>query len=54
MCPPGSRTYTIQPGDTLFRIAQMFNTTVDAIIRANPGIAPNSLRVAQIICIPAG
>jgi len=50
---PGGNYYTIQPGDTLFALARRFNVTVDAILRANPGIDPNSLRVGQIICIPA-
>ena|GEM_PF-758624 len=52
VCPENHTTYIIRPGDTLFRIAQLFNVTVDSIIRANPGIDPNSLRVAQRICIP--
>jgi LysM repeat protein len=51
-CPPGSTVYTIRPGDTLYRIARQFNTTVDAIIQANPGIIPESLQVARRICIP--
>lgn len=50
---PGGRSYTIVPGDTLFSLAQRFNTTVQAIIAANPGIDPNSLQVGRIICIPS-
>jgi len=49
---PGGRFYTIQPGDTLFRIARFFNVTVDAILQANPGLDPDSLVVGRIICIP--
>lgn len=49
---PGGVTYTIQAGDTLYSIAQRFNTTVEAIIAANPGIDPMYLQVARIICIP--
>ena len=49
---PGGTLYTIRAGDTLFALAQRYNTTVDAILRANPGIDPNNLRVGQIICIP--
>ena len=51
-CPPGSFVYTIQAGDTLFRLAQTYNTTVNAIIAINPGINPNALQVGQRICIP--
>lgn len=50
-CPNG-RLYTIVPGDTLYSISRRFNTTVQAIISANPGIDPNYLRVGQIICVP--
>lgn len=49
---PGGRFYTIVSGDTLFSIAGRFNTTVDAIIRANQGINPNNLQPGQVICIP--
>lgn len=51
-CPPGAFSYTIRAGDTLFSLARRYNTTVSAIIRLNPGIDPNNLRVGQIICIP--
>lgn len=49
---PGGTVYTIVAGDTLFALAQRFNTTVQAIINANPGIDPNSLQVGRMICIP--
>jgi peptidoglycan DL-endopeptidase LytF len=51
-CPPGTFSYTIVAGDTLFSLAARYNTTVAAIIAANPGINPNFLRVGQVICIP--
>lgn len=51
-CPQGSFAYTIRSGDTLYLLAGRYNTTVDAIMRINPGINPGSLRVGQIICIP--
>lgn len=50
-CPNGF-LYQIRSGDTLFAIAQRFGTTIGAIQAANPGLDPNSLRVAQLICIP--
>ncbi len=32
---PESPTYVVQPGDTLFQIAERFDTTVEAIVAAN-------------------
>lgn len=49
---PGGFFYTIVAGDTLFGIAVRFNTSVNAILQANPGIDPNRLFVGQRICIP--
>lgn len=51
-CPMGSVAYIIKQGDTLYRIAQRFNTTVEAIIGVNPGIDPLRLYVGQQICVP--
>jgi LysM repeat protein len=51
-CPAGTTAYTIKAGDTLWALARRYNTTVEAIMAANPGIMPTSLRVGQIICIP--
>lgn len=48
----GGLVYTIRSGDTLFLLAQRFNTTVDRIMAANPGINPNNLQIGQQICIP--
>lgn len=52
-CPSGFTTYIIKAGDTLYSIAVTFNTTVNILLQANPGIDPNSLRVGQMICVPA-
>jgi len=51
-CPAGTTPYTIRSGDTFFSLAQRFNTTVEAIQAANPGVNPNNLQIGQIICIP--
>jgi LysM repeat protein len=45
-------TYTIQPGDTLSAIAARYGTTVEAILQANPGIAPTNLQLNQEVLIP--
>lgn len=49
---PGGTVYTINPGDSLYGLARRFNTTVAAIINANPGITPTNLQLGQQICIP--
>ncbi len=51
-CPPGTMPYTIRQGDTFFSLARRFNTTVEAIMAANPGVDPNRLMIGQRICIP--
>ncbi|WP_246579258.1 LysM peptidoglycan-binding domain-containing protein [Alkaliphilus flagellatus] len=51
-CPAGTTPYTIRSGDTFFLLAQRFNTTVEAIQRANPGVNPNNLQIGQVICMP--
>lgn len=51
-CPPRTVPYTIRPGDTLYSIATRYNTTVPAIISANPFIDPRSLQIGSVICVP--
>jgi LysM repeat protein len=43
----GATTVVVRAGDTLEGIAQTTGTTVDAILRLNPGIDPEALRVGQ-------
>lgn len=49
---PGGTLYTIRPGDSFFSLARRFNTTVDALTAANPGVDPTNLQIGQTICIP--
>ncbi|MZP28270.1 LysM peptidoglycan-binding domain-containing protein [Heliobacterium undosum] len=51
-CPPASRRYLIQQGDTFFSIARRFNISVESLARANRGINPNALLIGQAICVP--
>lgn len=46
--------YVVQPGDTLFTIAQKFGTTIDAIVRANNITNPDVIFVGQVLTIPTG
>ena len=44
--------YTIKPGDTLYRLSVNYKISVDAIIRANPGLSAKNFRSGQVIRIP--
>ena len=50
---PGGFPYVIRSGDTIFALSRRFGVTVEAIVRANPGIDPERLRIGQVICIPS-
>lgn len=46
--------YTVQPGDSLFLIAQRFGVSLDALIAANPQIPnPSVIFPGQQICVPS-
>ena len=44
-----ARYYTIESGDTLVSVAIKEHTTVDELVRLNPGIDPQALHVGQRI-----
>lgn len=50
--PASGKTYTIRAGDILAKVAREHGTTVDAILKANPGINPNRIKVGQVINLP--
>ncbi|WP_324609489.1 LysM peptidoglycan-binding domain-containing protein [Salisediminibacterium beveridgei] len=49
---PANVTYTVKPGDTLYRIAIRHNTSVSKIAAANKITNPNLIRVGQVLKIP--
>ena len=47
--PVRKRFYVIRSGDTLGDVARRFDTTVERLLRLNPGVEPTSLRIGQKI-----
>jgi LysM repeat protein len=45
-------TYTVQGGETLFRIAQRANTTVAVLVAANCISNPETIRAGQVLSVP--
>ncbi|MDE7014210.1 MAG: LysM peptidoglycan-binding domain-containing protein [Kineothrix sp.] len=50
---PGTITYVVQPGDSLWLISQRYGTTVDAIKRLN-NLTGDMLDIGQVLKIPSG
>ena len=50
----GYERYMVKPGDTYYRLARAFGTTVRSILTANPNQNPNTLLVGQYLNIPYG
>lgn len=49
---PEPPVYVVQPGDTLYKIAQRFDTTVEAIVAANNIANPGLINIGQKLIIP--
>src|SRR4051794_173995 len=45
-------TYTVQPGDNLYRIGLKFGVSADALAKANGIVNPNIVIVGQKLIIP--
>ncbi|MHC1719201.1 MAG: polysaccharide deacetylase family protein [Clostridiaceae bacterium] len=45
-------TYTVKAGDTLYRIAKTYGTTVQALAEANSIANPNIINVGQVLVVP--
>lgn len=48
----GPRTHLVRPGETLYRIALLYQVTVDALARANGLVDPSRIRAGQLLTIP--
>ncbi|WP_227763835.1 SPOCS domain-containing protein [Zhaonella formicivorans] len=51
---PSIRFYKIQPGDTFWKLAERYGTTVEAIMELNPCLDPQNLQIGTIMKIPCG
>ncbi len=49
--PAGARIYVVQRGDTLFRLALRFNTSVAVLMKAN-GLQSTTIKAGQKLVIP--
>lgn len=47
--PSGNGSHTVQSGDTLSSISRQYNTTVESLLAANPGLDPKTLKPGQKI-----
>ena len=52
--PPATTTYTVTLGDTLFKIAVRFKTTVAQLVTLNNLRNPNFIYTGQVLNIPTG
>jgi LysM repeat protein len=52
--PESAATYTVQPGDTLYRIAARYHTTAAALAATNHVANPNLILVGQVLAVPGG
>lgn len=43
--------YTVKPGDTLYSLAQRYNTTIESLMRSNPGINDRNFKADTVITI---
>ena len=53
-CPEDAVMHVIQAGDTFWKLAKKYGTSVEAIEAANPEIDPLNLQVGETICVPVG
>ncbi|WP_262421915.1 LysM peptidoglycan-binding domain-containing protein [Bacillus aquiflavi] len=48
-----NRIYQIKPGDTLWKLARRFDTSIEHIFTVNPRINPNQLFIGQKVIVPS-
>lgn len=50
---PSATTYTVKPGDTLWKISQRTGASISAIEQANPHLQMNDLRIGTPLVVPS-
>ncbi len=50
----GYLRHTVVRGDTFYKLAKQYRTSVSAIAAANPNVLPNNLQIGQVLVIPLG
>ncbi len=50
--PDKRRFHTIQPGETLYKLTQLYNVPAQSICDANPGLSAQNFKSGQVIIIP--
>lgn len=50
-CPSGVY-WVVEKDDTLWSISQQLKVSIESILKSNPSIEPDNLRIGQRICIP--
>lgn len=50
----GYTVHRVQRGDTFFTLARRYNTSIQAILTANPSLTPRNLQVGQSVVVPFG
>ena len=51
-CPNGTFRYTIQSGDTVWKLSQTYGISTQDILDVNLGIDPQNLQIGSTLCIP--
>ena len=52
ICSTGTRSYTVQPGETLAMVAERFRTTPGRLLMLNPTLLPTDFSSGTVICVP--
>lgn len=52
VCGDETFSYTIQRGDTLWKLSKTHGVSVRDILDLNPNLEPQNLRIGEVICIP--